>query len=349
MKFGNRNIQFGENHPCQSIIEIGVNHNGDMDIARKMVDVIKNAGGNIVKFQAFIASEEISIQAEKAEYQKEVTGNQGGQLKMAEALELSHGQLMEARDYCAASDVPFLCTAFESKSLDFLVHKLGLETIKIASSEVTAHPFLAEIASSNCSMILSTGASTLEEVAAAVRVIEEARPDPDLAILHCVSEYPAPFDQINLRAMRTLATAFGYPIGYSDHTQGIDAPIAAAALGACAIEKHFTLDRTMPGPDHNASIEANELELMCKSIISVQQMLGDGVKKPAPCEMHNIDLIRKSIVARRALPAGHILKEEDIALKRPATGIEPKFLDMVLGRELKTDLEQDTPIHWSNL
>ncbi len=350
MNFDTINIDFANPGHCQSIIEIGVNHNGDLDLARQMVREIKKRGGDIVKFQAFIAEEEISIHADKASYQKDTTGDDGtGQLEMAKALELSHGQLTTMRDFCAEMEMPFLCTAFESKSLEFLLRDLQVKSIKIASSEVTHHPFLAEIARSGVGMILSTGASTLEETAAAIRVIEQAKPDPELVVLHCVSEYPAPLAEVNLRAMDTMARAFGYPVGYSDHTVGTIAPITAAALGACAVEKHFTMDRNMPGPDHRASIEPDELSEMVDGMRGAEACLGSGIKVPVPSEIPQIPLIRKAIVARYPLPVGHVVTEADIAFKRPRNGIEPFDLDKVLGRALKVAKDTDSPFQWSDL
>ncbi len=350
MNFDSIEIDFSNPGHCRSIIEIGVNHNGDLDLARTMVREIAARGGDIVKFQAFIAEEEISIHADKANYQKDTTGDDGtGQLEMAKALELSHHQLTTMRDFCAQMQMPFLCTAFESKSLEFLLNGLGVQAIKIASSEVTHHPFLAEIARSGVGMILSTGASTLEEAAAAVRVIEQARPNPELVLLHCVSEYPAPLHEVNLRAMDTMARAFGYPVGYSDHTTGIIAPITAAAMGACAVEKHFTMDRTMDGPDHRASIEPPELTAMVEGMRGAEACLGDGIKVPVPSELPQRPLIRKSIVARHPLPAGHVLRYEDLAFKRPLNGIEPFDLDRVLGRSLKVAKDTDAPLQWSDL
>ncbi|QJF52883.1 N-acetylneuraminate synthase family protein [Roseobacter ponti] len=349
MNFDTISYDFATTDRAVSIIEIGVNHNGDIDLAKQMVREIAQRGGDIVKFQAFISEEEISVHAEKANYQKDTTGSEVGQLEMAKALELSHGQLTAMRDFCREMQVPFLCTAFESKSLAFLLNDLGVQAVKIASSEVTHHPFLAEIARSGVGMILSTGASTLEEVAAAVRVIEQAKPDPELAILHCVSEYPAPLEEVNLRAMDTMARAFGYPVGYSDHTRGITAPITAAALGACAIEKHFTLDRTMEGPDHRASIEPDELSAMTAAMKGARAALGDGIKVPVPSELPQLPLIRKSIVARHPLRAGHVITEADLAFKRPLNGIQPFDLDKVLGRALKNDKDEDAPLQWSDL
>lgn len=349
MNFDSIDIDFTAVEYAVSIIEIGVNHNGNLDLARQMVREIADRGGDIVKFQAFISEEEISIHAEKANYQKHTTGSEVGQLEMAKTLELSHDQLTTMRSFCSEMQMPFLCTAFESKSLYFLLNGLGVQSIKIASSEVTHHPFLAEIARSGASMILSTGASTLEEVAAAIRVIEEARPNPELVVLHCVSEYPAPLNEVNLRSMATMARAFGHPVGYSDHTRGIIAPITAAALGACAVEKHFTMDRNMEGPDHLASIEPEELSSMIQGMKGARSALGDGIKVPVPSELPQLPLIRKSIVARHPLPAGHVVTEADLAFKRPLNGIEPFDLGKVLGRALKVDKATDAPFQWSDL
>jgi sialic acid synthase SpsE len=350
MNFDSISIDFSNPGHCRSIIEIGVNHNGDLDLARTMVREIAARGGDIVKFQAFIAEEEISIHADKANYQKAATGDDGsGQLEMAKALELSHDQLTTMRDFCAKMQMPFLCTAFESKSLEFLLRGLQAKSIKIASSEVTHHPFLAEIARAGVGMILSTGASTLEEAAAAIRVIQQAQPNPELVVLHCVSEYPAPLAEVNLRAMDTMARAFGYPVGYSDHTVGVIAPITAAALGACAVEKHFTMDRTMEGPDHRASIEPDELSTMVQGMRGAEAALGDGIKVPVPSELPQRPLIRKAIVARYPLAVGHVLTEADLAFKRPLNGIEPFDLDKVLGRALKVTKDTDSPLQWSDL
>lgn len=350
MNFDSISIDFENPGKCRSIIEIGVNHNGDLDLARTMVREIAARGGDIVKFQAFIAAEEISIHADKANYQKDTTGDDGtGQLEMAKSLELSHDQLTSMRDFCAEMQMPFLCTAFESKSLEFLLDGLQTKSIKIASSEVTHHPFLAEIARSGVGMILSTGASTLEEAAAAIRVIEQAQPNPELVVLHCVSEYPAPLAEVNLRAMDTMARAFGYPVGYSDHTVGVIAPITAAALGACVVEKHFTMDRSMEGPDHRASIEPDELTAMVQGMRDAEAVLGNGIKVPVPSELPQRPLIRKAIVARYPLDAGHVLTEADLAFKRPLNGIEPFDLDKVLGRALKVAKDTDSPLQWSDL
>jgi sialic acid synthase SpsE len=267
---------------------------------------------------------------------------------MAKALELSHDQLRAIRDFCFREGMPFLCTAFESLSLRFLVKDLGVKAVKVASSEVTHHPFLAEIAKSGVGVILSTGASHLSEVASAVSVLKEAGA-ADIVLMHCVSEYPAEISQINLAAMETMRRAFGLPVGYSDHTMGVEAPLAAAALGAACVEKHFTLDRGMPGPDHRASIDPDGLAAMVRGMRAAFEARGDGVKAPVPCEAANRPLIRKSIVARAPLPAGHVLREADLAFKRPVNGIEPFDLPRVLGRRLIRKLSPDEPLTWDNL
>jgi len=250
------------------------------------------------------------------------------------------------RDFCDDLKIPFLCTAFDSKSLEFLIKELKVKSLKVASSEVTALPFLAEIAKTNVDIILSTGASDLEEVASAIKVLENNIKDSEIIIMHCLSEYPAPLEQINLNAMKTMGNAFGYPVGYSDHTSGTLAPIVAASLGACCVEKHFTLDKSMEGPDHLASIDPNEMSDMITGIKNCRKMLGSGIKKPALAEMPQKKLIRKAIVSKINLKKGHVLTAEDLALKRPEIGLSPKYLDIVIGRELKKDLKKDEPLSW---
>ena len=348
MNFETADFNFQPGEAPVVIAEIGVNHNGDMNLAKQLVDEAKSAGADIVKFQAFVAEEEISKYADKADYQKETTGTQGGQLEMAKALELSHAQLREARDYCVSQDVAFLCTAFDDTSLKFLVNELKLKAIKIASSEVTNHPFLQAIAESGVGIILSTGASTLEEVRAAVEVIRGVG-DNELVILHCVSNYPAAVDQLNLRCIQTMAEEFGVPVGYSDHSLGIEAPIVAAALGAAVVEKHFTLDRNMDGPDHRASVEPDELRALAAGMKASYRMLGDDKKQVVACERDNRQLIRKSLVAIRDLPEGHLISPEDLAAKRPLGGVEPFDIEKVVGRRLSKAVEEDRPITWDLL
>lgn len=350
MNFDFLDVDFSTVQRPISIIEIGVNHNGDMDLARKMIREVKVRGGDIVKIQAFVAEEEISKNAEKANYQKKSTGNDTeGQLAMAKALELTHPQIRELRSFSLDFEMPFLCTAFEDLSLKFLVRDLGVKSVKIASSEITNHPFLARASASGVGLILSTGASDLEEVAAAVRVIKEANAEVELILLHCVTEYPAPIEQLNLRAMDTMRKAFGLPVGYSDHSEGILAPSIAAALGACAIEKHFTLDRGMPGPDHMASIEPRELTEMITAVRGASLSLGNGIKRAMPCELPQIALIRKAIVSRNQIRAGHVLKACDLAFKRPSNGVSPIFFKQIVGKKIKVDKGADDPIQWEDI
>lgn len=348
LDFDSRSFTFARGASPIAIAEAGVNHNGRIDLARQLVLRAKTAGAHIVKFQAFVAEEEISRFAEKAEYQKETTGGQGGQLEMAKALELGPSDLRTLRDFCREQGMPFLCSAFESLSLRILTKDLGLRSIKVASSEVTNHPFLAEIGSTGAGVLLSTGASTLDEVAAAVKVLRSSG-GREIVLLHCLSNYPADVAQVNLAAMETLGRAFDLPVGYSDHTPGIEIAMLATALGAVCVEKHLTLDRSMSGPDHRASLEPEEFARMVRGMASAHAALGDGVKRPAPSEMAIRALIRKSLVARRDLPAGHVLAASDIAAKRPLGGIEPFDLDKVLGRRLKRAVQQDEPFTWDLL
>lgn len=348
MNFDTAEFAFQENEPAVSIIEIGVNHNGSLSLAKQLVDRAQSAGASIVKFQAFVAEEEISRFAEKAEYQKETTGALGGQLEMAKKLELTHAQLRLLRKYCWDVKIPFLCSVFDYVSLDFLIKDMQVKALKIPSSEVTNHPFLAEISRTGVGVILSTGASTLEEVAAALRAISEAGRS-EVVLLHCVSNYPAEISQINLNAMFTMKQAFKVPIGFSDHTVGIEVPIIAAAMGAVAIEKHFTLDKNMEGPDHRASIDPPELDLMIRGMKAAFLAKGNGIKDVANCELANRPLIRKSIVSLRELLLGHIIKKEDLGFKRPHLGIAPYDVDKVIGRKIRKSISIDEPIKWQDL
>jgi N,N'-diacetyllegionaminate synthase len=348
MDFDSASFSFLPADPSVSIAEIGVNHNGDMVLAKKLIDEAIKCGADIVKFQAFVAEEEISKFADKADYQKETTGSGGGQLEMAKALELNHKQLTEIRDYCREKGAPFLCTAFDYTSLDFLVNELQVKAIKIASSEVTNHPFLRAIARSGVGIILSTGASSMQEVLEAVDVIRQEG-DNEMVVLHCVSNYPADMSQLNLRCIQTMAAQLNVPVGYSDHSMGVEAPIVASALGAVLVEKHFTLDRNMEGPDHRASVEPAELMAMVKGMSASRAVLGDGVKKVVACELDNRSLIRKSLVAMNDLPKGHVITSSDLAAKRPLGGVEPFDLERIIGKRLLRAIEEDAPVRWEDL
>jgi N-acetylneuraminate synthase len=348
MNFCSRDFDFADGAETIVIAEVGVNHNGDPELARRMVDVAARAGAHIVKFQAFRSEKEISRYAAKAPYQTETTSSEGNQLEMCKALELSGPVLKRLKAYCADIGMPFLCAAFDFDSVDLLVDELKVESLKIASSEVTNLPFLEYIGARKKGVVLSTGASTLAEVADAVHALRRSG-CPELVLLHCVSSYPAPHDQINLRAMGTLRREFGLPVGFSDHTTGVDVAIAAAALGAAAVEKHFTLDRNMPGPDHRASVEPDELAALVRGVRSAGLALGSDVKRPSPCELPNLDLIRKSLVAAAPLAKGTVLTRQMIEIKRPRGGIEPRDLERVVGRTLARDVEEDAPLGWDDL
>lgn len=348
MNFESRDFPFKDGDRTVVIAEIGVNHNGDPALAKRMIDAAASAGAHIVKFQAFRSEKEISRYAAKAPYQKETTSSQGNQLEMCKALELSGSALREMKEYCAAKSIPFLCAAFDFDSVDLLVDDLKVEIIKIPSGEVTNIPFLRYIGSKKKGVILSTGASTLEEVRLAIEALLKSG-CPELVLFHCVSSYPVPYDQVNLRAMLTLKSAFGLPVGFSDHTIGIHAAIAAAALGAVAVEKHFTLDKTMEGPDHRASIEPHELAALVQGVRIANLALGSPIKQPAPCELPNLPLIRKSLVAATALKKGTCLTRDMIEIKRPQGGVEPVDLEKVLGKTLRIDLQEDAPITWESL
>jgi N-acetylneuraminate synthase len=348
MYFESREFDFSAPDRTAVIAEVGVNHNGDPKLAKRMVDVAIEADVDIIKFQAFKSEKEISKFAAKTPYQQETTTAEGNQLEMCKALELSGPALKELKEYCVSRGAAFLCAAFDFDSVDLLVDELKVHSMKIASSEVTNLPFLEYIASRKVSVVLSTGASNLSEVGEAVATLRRAG-CPELILLHCVSSYPTPHDQVNLRAMATMRLAFGVPVGFSDHTTGIAVPVAAAGLGACAIEKHFTLDRNMEGPDHRASIEPDELAALVRGVRSANAALGSPVKQPQPCEQPNLDLIRKSLVASRDLAKGTRLTRDMIEIKRPAGGIVPGDLGKVIGLKINRDLVEDAPLAWHDL
>ncbi len=324
------------------IAEAGVNHNGNPDLAFKLVDVARDAGADVVKFQTFKAESVVSGHAAKADYQIKATNSQESQLDMIRHLELPPETFRDLALYCQKQEIGFMSTPFDPESIDLLVN-LGMQVFKIPSGELTNLPHLRRIGKLGRDVILSTGMSTLDEVEAAVEVLEQAGTSRHrMTLLHCTTEYPAPYDEINLNAMKTLAGAFpGVSVGYSDHSKGYEVSIAAAALGASVIEKHFTLDRTMKGPDHAASLEPAELAQMVQAIRHVHAALGDGKKHPTPSEIKNQDIARKSIVAARNIKAGEILTEENLTVKRPGSGISPMLWDSIIGTRAKKDLEKD--------
>lgn len=321
------------------IAEAGVNHNGSLELALKMVDEAKKAGADIVKFQTGIPEKVTSRYADKAEYQKATTGASESQLDMIRKIMLKFEDFVPLKNYCEKSGIKFLSTPFDLDSIEFL-EELGCDIWKIPSGEITNLPYLLKIAHTNKPVIMSTGMSTLEEVGAAFDLLRENGAGK-ITLLQCTTEYPAPFAEVNLRAINTLRNTFKCEVGYSDHTQGIEAAIAAAALGASVIEKHFTLDRNMSGPDHKASLEPEELYAMIKAIRNVEVALGTGVKAPSESERKNIDIARKSISALRDIKKGEILSEENITTKRPGNGITPMKWFEVLGTKAIRDFRED--------
>lgn len=323
------------------IAEAGVNHNGDYELARRMVLAAKEAGADYVKFQTAVPELVISTYAPKAEYQKETTGEAQSQLDMCRAIHLPLSDYAPLKSLCDEAGIGFMSTPFDLVSIDCLA-PLGMDYWKIPSGEITNLPYLRKIASQGGRVIMSTGMSTLDEVETAVRILEENGTGRDrIILLHCTTQYPTPFEAVNLRAMDALRTLGCAGVGYSDHTRGIAVPMAAAALGACVLEKHFTLDRNLPGPDHKASLEPDELAAMVREVREVEAALGDGCKRVAEAERANITVARKSIVAARPIAAGEVFTEKNITVKRPGNGMSPLLWDKVLGRRASQDYEAD--------
>lgn len=309
-----------------------MNHNGDPALARKLIEVAAAAGADRVKFQTFNADALVTAQASKAEYQLRLTGAQESQHAMLRRLELTRGMHDELMAHCKAQHIDFLSTGFDINSVDLLA-QLGLECFKIPSGEITNLPYLRHVGGYGKQVILSTGMSSLGEIEAALAALEQAgTPRARITVLHCTTEYPAPIAEVNLRAMLTIQRAFDVAVGYSDHTPGTEVAIAAVALGATVIEKHFTLDRSLPGPDHKASLEPDELRSMVAAIRNVERALGDGIKCATPSELKNRSAGRKSIVAAQTIEAGDIFSVQNLTAKRPGTGISPMRWDELLGK-----------------
>ena len=332
------------------IAEAGVNHNGSLELAKKLIDVAAAAGADYVKFQTFKAEKLVSRKAQKAEYQVRNTGDgQETQFEMIKKLELDRGTHEILMDYCATKNIRFLSTAFDHDSID-LLEELEIPLYKIPSGEITNLPYLRKIASLGKPVILSTGMSSLADIEAAIRVmLEKGLSRNAMTVLHCNTEYPTPMVDVNLHAMTTIGRAFGVRVGYSDHTLGIEVPIAAVAMGAVCIEKHFTLDRTMEGPDHRASLEPQELKAMVAAIRNIELALGDGIKAPSASEKKNIAIARKSIHLAKDLPVNHVLTADDLVMKRPGDGISPMDLNRVVGRALASKLPAETKIESHHL
>lgn len=323
----------GPGHPCFIIAEAGVNHIGSLEQAMAMVDAAAKAGADAVKFQTFRAEEVATAGAPKAAYQKENTGQIQSQLDMLKSLELKPEQHQPLARRCRERDLLFLSTPFDKPSLDLLAG-MEMAAIKVPSGEITNLPFLTQVGEKSLPVILSTGMSTLDEVALAVDILQRAG-CPALALLHCVSNYPADPADVNLRAMKTIAKHFGLPVGYSDHTMGNEVALAAVALGACIIEKHFTLDRSLPGPDHKASAEPHDLAELVSAIRKVESALGHGRKEPAPAEADTRQAARRSLVAACHIAAGQVIREDMVAIKRPGIGMAPQRIKEVLNRKAK--------------
>ena len=323
------------------IAEAGVNHNGDLDMAFRLVDAAASAGADLVKFQTFNADRLATKQAVKAKYQARATGADESQHAMIQRLELTREMHEKLIARCTTRGIGFFSSPFDIDSIDLLV-ELGLDRFKIPSGELTNLPYLRHIGALGKPVILSTGMATMDEIGAALAALAQAGTPVDrVTVLHCSTEYPTPMADVNLRAMTTIRDTFGVDVGYSDHTSGIEVSIAAVALGASVIEKHFTLDRRLPGPDHAASLEPAELQAMVAAIRNVEEALGDGIKRPTASELQNRPIVRKSIVAARPIAAGELFSETNVTVKRPGTGCSPMLWDDVLGQAAPRDFAQD--------
>jgi len=333
--------------PTFIIAEAGVNHNGSLERAIQMVDMAAEAGADAIKFQTFKAEKVISRTAAKAEYQKATTGEEESQLEMVKKLELDEDAHKQLFAHCQEMGIQFLSTPFDLDSIDLLV-RLGLHMFKIPSGEITNLPYLRKLGALSKRLILSTGMADLGEIEDALDILTEAgTPIHNITVLHCNTEYPTPFEDVNLRAMLTIKNAFpGVSVGYSDHTVGIEISIAAVAMGATIVEKHFTLDRTMEGPDHRASLEPAELKAMVGAIRNVEKAIGNGIKRPSTSEMKNKPIARKSIVAAKPIATGDLFTVNNLTVKRPGTGISPMRWDEVIGKKADRNYEADTPIVW---
>jgi N,N'-diacetyllegionaminate synthase len=333
------------------IAEAGVNHNGQMELAHKLVEAAAEAGADYVKFQTFKTGHLVTSAAPKAAYQAIQQTSEPGesQYDMLRRLELDRNAHLQLIEHCKRSRIRFLSTAFDLESIDLLL-EFGIGLFKIPSGEITNLPYLRKIGSLGKPVVLSTGMATMEEIKQALDILTTSGTSlKKITLLQCTTEYPAPMEEVNLKAMLSLGETFGVKSGFSDHTQGIEIAIAAAALGATIIEKHFTLNRSLPGPDHKASLEPHELKAMVKAIRNVEKALGSGVKEPSPSELKNLTAARKSIHLSGDLPAGHILTEKDLEMKRPGDGISPMQMDEIIGRKLKVKLVADTQLKMDQL
>lgn len=323
------------------IAEAGVNHNGSMDLSRQLIDKAVEAGVDYIKFQTFKAETLVNRSARQADYQTKNIGRSESQLEMLRRLELSFPDFVTLNEYCSEKSIKFMSTPFDPESIEFLA-SLGMDYMKIPSGEITNLPYLRKIAMTGIPVIMSTGMSGLGMIEDAINVFYGNGLSTDnITLLHCNTEYPTPMVDVNLRAIETLRSAFGTKVGYSDHTKGIEVPIAAVAMGASVIEKHFTLDRTLPGPDHIASLDPHELKAMVEAIRNIELAMGSSVKKVSSSEERNITVARKSIVASRDISQGEMLTEDNLTVKRPGSGISPMRWDEVIGQTAKRDFKED--------
>jgi N,N'-diacetyllegionaminate synthase len=334
-------MRYNISKPTLIIAEAGVNHNGSLEMAFELIEAASDAGADVVKFQTFKAENLVTRSAAKADYQLGTTDSKETQFEMIKKLELSDDMHLKLITRCKDKGIRFSSTGFDASSVNLLI-ELGVDFLKVPSGEITNLPYLRHVGSKGLPIILSTGMSNMQEVKDAVRLLEQAgSKKSDITVLHCNTEYPTPMEDVNLRAMLSMENELGLKVGYSDHTLGIEVPIAAVALGATVIEKHFTLDRKMDGPDHAASLEPDELKQMVFSIRNIEKAMGDGFKNPSKSEEANIVVARKSIVASKKINSGEKFTEENLAVKRPGTGISPLRWDEILGLESNKDFQAD--------
>lgn len=325
------------------IAEAGDNHNGDIDLAYKLIDIAKASGADAVKFQTFVTEEIIAENAEMAEYQKENVGTNETQFEMVKKLELSFSQFVELKNYCDEIGIKFLTTAFDIPSLHFIVNDLHVDMLKIPSGEITNYPYLVECAKTKLPIILSTGMCNVKEIEDCINVLKN-NGTTDITLLHCTTEYPAPIDSVNLLAMKTLKKRFNTKVGYSDHTKGTKISEYAVAMGASIVEKHFTIDKNLPGPDHKASLDPQELKTLVENIRELEIVLGTGEKIAQSAEIKNIAIARKSIVAKRAIKKGEMFTDENLGCKRPGDGVSPMRWNEVIGTYAQKDYNKDEKI-----
>lgn len=330
------------------IAEAGVNHNGKMELAYKLVDAAKEAGVDAVKFQIFKSEKLISKSTKMADYQKENLKENISQLDMVKKLELSYEDFIKINEYCKEKGIMFMATPFDNDSLNFLVDTLKVDVLKIGSGDLNNYPFLEKVALKNKEIILSTGMSNLSDIESALDFISQYT-DKEVKVLHCTTNYPCPMDEVNLKAMNTIKDAFQVAVGYSDHTLGIEVPIAAVALGAEIIEKHFTLDKTMEGPDHVASLEPDELKEMTRTIRNIERALGSGIKKPNKSEVKIQSIVKRKIVLAKDVEINHVLTENDLEYKRCENGIESKYYKNIIGKKVKRKIDADSPLMWEDI